>query len=74
MKEGEGQGEGGAANALAAKTRILPCAPTGLPLARSRPRSRSGLTLATLSATRYFCPSFSSSAMTQSVTIGVHSA
>lgn len=31
-------------------------------------------TLATFSATRYFCPSFSSSASTQSVMHGVHSA
>ena len=36
--------------------------------------SSQALTLATLRATRYFCPSFSSSARTQSVRQGVHSA
>lgn len=35
---------------------------------------RAGPTLAIFSATRYFCPSFSSSAITQSVMQGVHSA
>lgn len=37
-------------------------------------RDGTALTFATLSATLYFCPSFSNSAMTQSVIMGVHSA